>query len=109
MNSGEEKPYKTFRVGGRSFSVYLMYDDQMKEKYPLYPDFESKPEYTGEGRPFATAEQESCSFTRSRIDGGPPPGDCGGCGYFYRETTPYDPIGICMCELRRRNGYVGEK
>lgn len=28
----------------------------------------------------------------------------GGCGWLYREQTPCDPIGICMCgTLRREN------
>jgi len=102
MNPGQKKPYKTYRVGGRSFPIYMSYDEQMKECYPMYPDFETKPEYSRDGRPFATAEQETCPFGKPRIDGDPSPSDCGGCGWFYRERTTYDPIGICMCDLRRR-------
>lgn len=101
--------YKVYRVGGREFPVYLEYDEQLGESYPAYPDFEEHPEYTDEGRPFATAEQESCLHCKPSASGKPPPGDCGGCGWFYREQTPYDPIGICMCEALRREIKLGEE
>lgn len=97
----QKEPYKVYRAGGREFPVYLEYDEQLDESYPAYPDFEERPEYTGEGRPFATAEQESCPYVKSRAPGEPTPSDCGGCGWFYREQTPCDPIGVCMCEARR--------
>ena len=103
MAREHKRPYKVFRVGGRSFPVYYEYDEQLKKSYPAYPDFEKNPEYTGEGNPFATAEQESCIHCQPVSPGQPPPGDCGGCGWFHREQTPYDPIGICMCEARRGN------
>lgn len=98
----QKQLYKVFRAGGRSFPVYLEYDEQLDESYPAYPDFEERPEYTGEGRPFATAEQESCTHCKLNAPGKPTPGDCGGCGWFFREETPYDPIGVCMCGARRR-------
>ena len=102
MAPEQKRPYKVFRAGGHSFSVYLEYDEQIQENYPAYPDFERCPEYTGEGRPFATAAQESCPHGKPKDSGEPPPGDCGSCGWFYREETPYDPIGVCMCDARRR-------
>ena len=106
----EQQPYKVFRAGGRDFPVYLEYDEQMAESYPAYPDFEEHPEYTNEGRPFKTAEQESCHCRKPNAAGKSPPGDCGGCGWFFREETPYDPIGICMCDaLRRKNKTEREK
>lgn len=101
----QRQPYKTYQVGGKSFPVYIEYDEQFNESYPVYPDFEQHPEYTDKGRPFATAEQESCPYCKPDVPGKDPPGDCGGCGWFYREQTPYDPIGICMCDTRRlKNG-----
>jgi hypothetical protein len=102
MGREQKKPYNVCRAGGRSFPVYLEYDEQLDESYPAYPDFEERPEYTDEGRPFATSAQESCPCYRSRAPEQPPTGDCGGCGWFFREQTPYDPIGICMCDARRR-------
>jgi hypothetical protein len=98
MGYEQKRLYKVYRAGGRSFPVYIEYDGQLDESHPVYPDFEKQPEYTGEGRPFATAEQNSCPHCKPGAPGKPPPGDCGGCGWFYRERTPYDPIGVCMCE-----------
>ena len=98
-----KQPYKVIRAGGRSFPIFLEYDEQMQESYPTYPDFEECPEYTEEGRPFATAQQESCPYGKPKAPGEPPPGDCGGCGWFSRELTPYDPIGVCMCDDLRRD------
>jgi hypothetical protein len=110
MRSEEKRPYRISRAGGRSFPVYLEYDERLRESYPAYPDFEEHSEYTDEGRPFATAQQESCPRSKPKAPGKSPPGDCGGCGWFYREQTPYDPIGICLCDaLRRENEAEGEK
>lgn len=101
--------YKIYRVGGRSFPIYLEYDEQLQESYPVYPDFEEHPEYTVEGRPFATAGQESCPCRKPRDGDRPLPSDCGGCGWFYREQTPYDPIGVCTCDGRRRGAEPEEE
>ena len=110
MDTEQKEPYKVFRAGGRSFPVYLEYDEQLDESYPAYPDFEEHPEYTGEGRPFATAEQESCLHYKSNVPGKPSSGDCGGCDWFYREKTPCDPIGVCMCDARwRKNENESER
>jgi len=102
MHAEGKRLYQVFRAGERNFPVYLEYDEQLKESYQAYPDFEEHPEYTADGRPFATAGQESCPHGKPGAPGKPPPGDCGGCGWFYREQTPYDPIGVCMCDALRR-------
>ena len=109
MRPEQKELYKVFRAGGREFPVYLEYDEQLDESYPAYPDFTEYPEYTEEGRPFATAEQESCPHCKPCAPGKPLPGDCGGCGWFYRENTPYDPIGVCMCEARRHGPKSAEE
>ena len=98
----QSRPYKVYLVGDRSFPVYLEYDEQTDESYPAYPDFEVRPEYTAAGRPFATSAQESCPCYRPRDPEQQPTGDCGGCGWFFREQTLYDPIGVCLCDARRR-------
>lgn len=94
--------YKIFMAGKRIFPVYLEYDRQLNEFYPAFPDFEKHPEYTDEGRPFATAEQECCPHSKAGAPGETPPDDCGDCAWFFREFTPYDPIGVCMCSERRK-------
>jgi hypothetical protein len=102
MREEEKRPYRVYTAGGRSFPIYLERDEETVERYPAYPDFEQCPEYTEEGRPFATSAQESCPHGKPKTPGEPPPDDCGSCGWFYREQTPYDPIGICLCDARRR-------
>ena len=99
----DQSLFRIFSAGGKNFPVYLAFDEESGESYPLYPDFEMTPEYTEDGRPFATAEQEHCPYAKPAVADMPTPGDCGGCGWFYREHTPYDPIGICMCGSRRRD------
>ena len=101
MNAEQKQPYMVLSTGGRSFCVYLEYDEQLGENYPNYPDFEECPQYTDEGRPFATAEQEQCPHARPNIPGKALSGDCGGCSWFYREHTPCDLIGVCMCDALR--------
>ena len=103
MEPEPKRLYKVLRAGGCSFPVYLEYDEQLNESYPAYPDFEEHPAYTKEGRPFAISAQESCPYARPKAPGEPPPGDCGCCGWFYRDSTPHDLIGVCMCEARREN------
>ena len=106
----EREPVKIYRIGGRSFTVCREYDEQLGESYPVYPDFEKHPEYTAGGRPFKTAEQESCPRRKPGVPGRPSPGYCGGCGWFHREETHFDPIGICMCAaLRRENKTESEE
>ena len=100
----QKRLYKKHVAGGREFRIYLEYDEELNESYPAYPDFEERPEYTDAGRPFATAEQESCPHGKPGIlsePGDPMPGDCDGCGWFHRGETPYDLIGVCMCDARR--------
>jgi hypothetical protein len=34
MGPGQKRTYKVFQAGGRSFPVYLEYDEQLDESYP---------------------------------------------------------------------------
>ena len=94
--------WKICRVGDREFRIDKEYDEEVKESYPVYPDFAEYPEYTGDGRPFATAEHEGCPHYKLAASEGPETDDCGGCFWFRRDEAPYDIIGICMCDERRR-------
>lgn len=99
--------HKVYRVGNRSFSVYLEYDEQTGESHPNYPNFEEHPAYTERGRPFATAVQERCLHAKPKAPEEEIPGDCSGCKWFYREHTRYDPIGICLCDALKRTAKSG--
>jgi len=96
-------PHEVFRVGGREFSTYQEYDETLDQYHIVYPDFEENPEYTDEGRPFATAGQESCAQGKPRVPGDAAPEDCGGCGWFYREVSPFDIIGICTSDALQQS------
>ena len=37
MEPEQKRLYKVYRAGGRSFPVYLEYDEQLRESYPAYP------------------------------------------------------------------------
>ncbi|KXL52244.1 hypothetical protein CLNEO_24090 [Anaerotignum neopropionicum] len=58
MKEKEKHLHKVYQVEDHSFPVYREYDSQLDESYPVFPDFEECPEYTAEGRPFATAVQD---------------------------------------------------
>ena len=102
--SMDGKLYRVFRCFGREFPVYSEYRDEDGNAIPGYPTFETEPQYTEDGRPFAVAPPE-CGCTHGATDtpGEPFGGDCGRCRYFCREPeTPFSIFGICMCEARRR-------
>lgn len=109
MNQEEKHLHKIYQVGDRSFPIYFEYDEQMGESYPAYPDFEEYPEYTAEGRPFVTVVQENCPYAKVKSLEEEMPSECSDCGWFYREHTPYDPIGICMCDARWYKPNAGEE
>jgi len=91
-------PHQIISAGGRSFEIFEEHAEDFDATYLLYPDFEEEPVYTAEGRPFATAGQESCKYSVSRFNREAASEDCGGCLWFFRETTPLDLIGICMSD-----------
>lgn len=95
----KKKFYRSYRVDGQDFLVYLDYDEQLGESFPAYPDFEVYPQYTSRGQPFVTAEQTICPHVKAK-DKGADPENCRDCADFFREHTPYDPIGICTNEKR---------
>ncbi len=100
MRSGHQDPYRIYKVCGRQFPVYLESDKDSDDVYPLYPDFAQEPEYSAEGRPFSTSAQEACPYVQAQDRESPLPADCGGCAWVFREHSPYDPIGICLCDAR---------
>lgn len=108
MKEKEKHLHKVYQVGGRSFPVYREYDEQLDESYPVFPDFEQCPEYTAQGYPFATAVQDNCHYAKARTQE-EVPNDCSSCEWFFREHTPYDPIGICMFDDRRCKPNAGEE
>ena len=104
----QDGSYKICRAGGREFKIYLLYDCFLEREVGVYPDFKKNPEYTDDGRPFSSATDEACLHGRLKNQQSTSPGDfsacgdCGGCGFFHRDETPWDIIGVCMCEMNRK-------
>ena len=94
------RPVSVCRVAGREFKIFRMYDEQVQTNYLTYPDFAEEPVYTAEGRPFTRSDYEGCELHKSDGCGGVF-NECGNCAHFYREETPADIIGICVCEKLR--------
>lgn len=90
------------------FEIYREYDALLGHEVGIYPDFKEHPEYTEEGRPFATSADEACPCgvpknpESAKHGDYSTYGDCGGCVFFHRDGLPWDIIGVCMCEARRR-------
>jgi len=105
----EKQPDMICRAGGREFRLFREYDELTENEVLIYPDFKETPEYTDEGRAFRTAGDGGCACGEpqnpgDREDGGYDAyGECGGCTFFHREETPWDVIGVCMCESLRRH------
>jgi len=98
----KNKPDKIVRAGGKEFWLYRYYEESDGSYILDLPDFDESPEYTGDGRPFVLAVQESCGYGKDDNDpDNPDPGDCGCCGWFHRDE-PHAPIGVCMCNAMKR-------
>lgn len=104
------KLYRVFRCCGQEFPVYFEYSDADGNAIPNYPNFEDKPLFTGDGRPFLLSVQEGCGHAEPDTPGEVFDGECGGCKYFYREPkAAFSVFGICLCEARRQPGGKDEK
>ena len=91
--------YRTIKIENTSFEIrYGYYEDferEHGEPVPIYPDFISRPIYTDDGTPFATAMQDACDH----FEGGDSEFGCYGCKYF---EECEDFIGLCHLEANRR-------
>lgn len=87
-----------FHIGQNEIPIYYVYNEELEKEYPEYPDLKASPLYTAEGRPLTLAIYEGCPWQISLADNDKAK-DCGGCIYFKQEETPFDLIGICMCEM----------
>ena len=98
---------RVFSFDGDSCEVTFSYDEEFGKYFGDYPDFEETPKYTPAGRPWITAMQEGCTYSKSKVNDGRTCLDCGSCMYFRRERQG-DLIGICDNDRnknkRRRDG-----
>ncbi len=93
----EGELFKIIQVEGMTFEIRYGYyeecDRHSKDAQPveIYPDFIEKPQYTGEGVPFATEMQSSCEHYKGKIYEDSVCGDCA----FYQGCD--ELLGLCTC------------
>lgn len=93
--------YKIVTVADKQFEIrcgYICEGERTQwEPYPVYPNFLLSPEYTAEGYPFATGDQDICEhyIPKPKASG---ESWCNDCTLFDKQD---EYLGICRCEARR--------
>ncbi len=93
--------YKIIEIAGEVFPIrYGYYSEGERELWdvtPVYPDFMTHPRYTGEGKPFATAYQDTCLHyhPKEKVSG---ENWCNDCKHF---QLGQECIGVCHCTQRQ--------
>ena len=92
----ESERLKIFLVDGDSVTVPYHYDEDAKIYVGQFPEFETEPRYTPNGRPWKNVVSVNCPFAAGGYD------DCGSCPYLMKEGKN-DIIGVCFYD-RLRSG-----
>ena len=87
----QREQWKTFHVDDDLLTVPYHYDEEAKIFIGQFPEFESEPRYTPNGRPWKSVINENCPYAAGDYD------DCGSCPYLMKEA-PKDIIGVCFHE-----------
>ena len=92
--------HRIVEIDGVEFKIYYGYlSESEKDKgwkpYPVYPDFIKEPQYTKDGKAFATAFQDPCRHYAPRGTG---ESWCSNCELFMKKDTY---IGICQCSYNK--------
>lgn len=94
--------FKVITAYGKTFRIrYGFYEEgdrhtQYAEPVELYPNFKEHPQYTDDGRPFATEMQEPCECFNGQKDEN---SGCGDCAFYMRCE---ELIGVCNCPTNRK-------
>ncbi len=100
--NNEGELYKTIKCHGRTFDIYFGYYSESERRLwsptPIFPNFASSAEYTENGEPFVTSEQDVCDQykPKDKISG---ENWCADCIYF---EACEEIIGVCRCEERKK-------
>lgn len=84
----EEVKKRCFRLDGDLVEVDFHFDSSTGKYFGDYPDFETAPRFTSNGKPWVNALFSDCPYADGEFD------DCGSCRHFIREKSD-DLIGIC--------------
>lgn len=82
---------RTFRIDGDAVSVELWFDEGSGAWLGEYPDFDTDPRWTPNGRPWKCVYATDCPYADPRWR------DCGTCGHLKKEH-PKDLVGVCFHE-----------
>lgn len=97
----QRQPYKTYEVGGKSFPVYIEYDEQFNESYP---DFEHNLRIrTGPGRSPRRSRRDACNASpalRGKTRSATVAGEVG----FTGNKCPMTHLAYACALRRRKNG-----
>lgn len=92
----QREQWKTFHIDDDLLTVPYLYDEDAKIFIGQFPEFETEPRFTPNGRPWKSVVSDSCPYAAGDYD------DCGSCPYLIKEE-PKDIIGVCFHEgLRSR-------
>ncbi len=93
--------YKTLNVEGKKFEIFYGYycdaERELWEPTPIFPDFTKSPQFTDDGMPYVTAEQDICEHyePKERVSG---ENWCDDCAFFLKGE---EIIGVCRCNERK--------
>lgn len=88
---------RAYRIDDDRLEVIYRFDAAYNKYFGEYPDFESAPRRTPNGRPWVNVTTVGCPYAEGEYK------DCGSCRHI-RKEKPKDLIGVCMqnmnqCEL----------
>ena len=90
----QAEQWKTFHIDDDQLTVAYHYDEDAKIFIGQFPEFETEPRYTPNGRLWKSVVSDSCPYAAGDYD------DCGSCPYLVKEE-PKDIIGVCFHERLR--------
>lgn len=85
---------RTYRVDDDILDVTYRFDAGCNKYFGEYPDFETAPRRTPNGRPWVNVTAEGCPYAEGEYR------DCGSCRYILKEK-PKDLIGVCTQKLNQ--------
>ena len=93
--------YKVLQIHGHSFPLYYGYyelcdrDNPTIDPMPIYPDFETEPQYTKDGFAFVTKMQDACIHYAGKLGKF---SECAECQYYLHGD---ELMGICTCHKNK--------
>ena len=90
----QKERLKTFLIDGDRLTVPYHYDEDAEIFIGQFPEVDTEPRDTPNGRPWKSVVSDSCPYAAGDYD------DCGSCPYLIKEE-PRDIIGVCFHEKLR--------